>query len=421
MTFSYDYADLKEVLESNPTSFDKKYQITITDANVNVITTFENTYTALLAIIDAMPETTDQNKIDKWQAYIDLYNGDYSIAFAGNFSCWYIDTTVDFVYNKIVYTPGQLVYWYYGALYSLDNIEVTPVFTFEKKFLSVLVSKFFNNEQFEQYPDFVEFLRTWLRYLETDVNADGNSGAYAIISKINSYADVDTVPDVIILEFMKHYASVFSSDEVLNAIDYFTSAGVVNYEHVRYFLRISRLWFNSKANINSIFVIYRMLQKNLRIRYTARQLLKCSAYENHSIYAYSSASGALTVTDDYWPVSYISAKATDTDLDLLFHTHGQDLDTDRHGAFDDKIIWGYYGLIFDTDHDIYQSKLLLRRVVQPTGIAYYFKQFDYTITAGWGTQQFGSDTFGTVPVVNTYQNIQTIDGQNLTVKYLGLP
>lgn len=309
MDFNLDYLDLLEQLQNSDNAFGGKYFGEITDSSTGVLSAWDSAYAIHLASIDAMPESTDNEKELKWAAYVALYDGTYDISFTGNFTLFRIATSIDFVHSAVTYSPGQVIFWFAGAYYTIDELDQTTEFDWDKKFLSIFTSRFFTENQHEEYPNFVEFMREWMRYVETEENEDGVRGFYSILSKIEQYPNPDLAPSAIIPEHLRQLALPFH--ESMEMIPYFKDGSSLDYDKIRHFLRFARMWMRNRANRESIHTLFAMLGSKARVTATQDMLFRVSDYQNDFTYNETEVAESVTTAEDFTDWSANGVIATD--------------------------------------------------------------------------------------------------------------
>jgi len=91
-----------------------------------------------------------------------------------------------------------------------------------KKYLSVLTSRFFTNEELEEYPNFTKFIQLWLEQSESmyiDSTGKRRYGFWRVLSQLDSFVDIERVPDLSLKMMIDVFAQEFSDN--ISFIPYF--------------------------------------------------------------------------------------------------------------------------------------------------------------------------------------------------------
>lgn len=259
-----DYQLVYQSLVDDIANFQLKFGGHIT-ADSTLFDSWINAINSAKTSIDALPVATSTEQVIKNDAYVSFYD-------AYNFTSFFVTAEDGYVYDNVNYASGTLIYWFTGTIHSFENInsDEDTSFDISKKYLSPMIYRFFDSEMFEQYPEFIEFAKQWLMYCDENF--------WKILQYSDKLNDVENCPDDIIEQMFQSHNTVFGRNQQYKKIDYFLNGTVVDHDKVRHFMRISRAFNLSRGNMDSIFTLFKMLGKQLRIRYPHQQLLRCSPY-----------------------------------------------------------------------------------------------------------------------------------------------
>lgn len=262
-----------------------------------------------------------------------------------------------------------------------------------KKYLSTLVERFFSNYQLEEEPDFVEFVKLWMKHAEESYIDDNGYERYSFwktLSNLEDFVDIDEVPNSLLLQFMNHYAENFYN--IVENVPYFVEWEIdhfgnrhrvldeygniiYKYNNIRNFLKTSRVFFSSKGSYYSILYLFKLFGGKLDIVPLDRDLVRSS--------------------DKNTVLSAINPKTK-----RLAHLHGIDPDpyVEKLNRLEsgDKAIreWWYthyaYRLHTDLDEEVYKPIVL--EILHPAGMKCVWKTFDMDSPIdGWGIDSWGSN------------------------------
>jgi len=264
-----------------------------------------------------------------------------------------------------------------------------------KKYLSVLVDRFFSRYQHEESPNFVEFVRLWFKYAEESyVDESGNTrfSFWKTLSNLENFIDIDEVPNELLKYMMEHYASNFSNiledipffvewdiDEFGNRHRVVDSFGniIYRYDNMRLFLRTSRKFFQSKGSYYSYMYLFKLFGGTLEIRVLDKDIIRLSDTKH-----------------------VLSAPHPQTNR--MSHIHGIDPDpydpsrsvmkVDSRGALVPIRDWWYtfyaYQLVTNLEEEIYKPIIL--ELIHPAGMKCVWKTIENTADAiGWGYDGWG--------------------------------
>jgi hypothetical protein len=249
-----------------------------------------------------------------------------------------------------------------------------------QKYLSVLIDRFFSRYQLEEYPDFVEFVKQWMEYSEeTYVDDNGNTkiSFWRTLSNLENFIDIERVPNELLLTFLDHYAENFKYHienipffveweindvgQRTRRLDEKYGKIIYKYNNIRYFLKNSRKFFNSKGNYNSYLYMFKMFGGKCTIFPLEKCILKSSDKQ-----------------------SVLSSK--NNNYNKLYHIHGVDT------VSKDRDWWySYYSYRLETDLDEELYKPIILDLIHPSGTHCVWKKTaDVETNIGWGYDAWGN-------------------------------
>lgn len=257
-----------------------------------------------------------------------------------------------------------------------------------KKYLSALVERFFNNYLYEEYPLFVEFIQEWFKYAESsyvDENGETKFGFWKTLSNLQYFIDIENVPNEVLKYFMMEYANNFK--DIYENIPYFVefetdswgnmrkvldSYGnpIYKYDNIRLFLKTSKKFFQSKGNYNSFYYLFKLFGGVLKIQPLDKLIIKSS--DGKSVLS--------SVNNDYGK---------------LYHIHGVYPDpyiTNRENSSYDWW-YTYYSYELTTDLDEKYYKPLVLELLNPAGMYCKWNKIDNPEDLeGWGINSWGDSS-----------------------------
>ena len=329
-----------------------------------------------------------------------------------NYECWYIKL-IDgekFEYNNDTYYNGDFIFYYNGEWINIPNVDMYNVDDLARhKYLSALTNRFLPSYLINNFPNFVQFIREYLKICD--------NGWYKIICNISDYGNIDKMPNDVLLLAVSQYAISFTSN--LKNIRYFYNENTkqYRYDNIRNFLRISRKYLSCKGTAQSIFFLYDMIfynksdisETNVEIVLPYERILKISDYNailnesevgkpqsgNYSeetasdqseiIYIYpSTISGKDDVvyyTYPYGTKKFINEEGEEETepimhhYDNLSHLHGTD--EDDIDDMNESMTYGYFTVMLH--HNLNNPKEfaeMFEELVKPTGIKMVWKKMN---------------------------------------------
>lgn len=289
----------------------------------------------------------------------------------------------------------------------------------KKKYLSVLVDRFFSRYQQEEQPLFVEFVKKWFEYAEesyVDTNGITKYSFWKIFSELDNYIDVDLVPNEVLYYFMQHYANNLSNviEDIPFFVEYETDAlGVSSkvrdeygniiyrYDNIRVFLKVSKKFFSSKGSYYSLMFLFKLFGGSLEIIPLYKDIFMLSD-KNHLM------------------------SAPNTKTNRLSHWHGIDPDPYKIDNRTYKIKNGKYVPIRDWWYTFYSYKIktnlseeiykpIILELVNPSGMKCVWQEVeDNSDSVGWGFDDWGNpeqdNTWGSVLNIQSPRiNVSTND------------
>lgn len=269
----------------------------------------------------------------------------------------------------------------------------------KNKYLSILIDRFFNDYQKYEYKDYVQFVKEFLEYSESSfIDKDGTVkyGFWKTLSQLDTFIDVDYVPNELLMAFMNHYANNFS--QYITHIPYFTqwyvdefgvkkrykdsnNNFVYKYKNIRLFLKLSKKFFLNKGDYKSLLFLFKMFDGSCKITPLGRDIIKSS--------------------DDYTVLSAPNPKTN-----RISHFHGiypDPYNNPRNYSFEKKfegVDWWYsfysYEIETNLEEEIY--KPLVLELTNPAGMYCVWKTKTSPDNKGWGVDAWGN------PLPGNYQN-----------------
>jgi hypothetical protein len=420
-TFTRDWAEEYATYSSDLEIISGNFQSRVEDGDETVLDSFDAVYESYLELITSLPETDSKEGQYKADAYDALYNGTIDDlvpslsgdgAFAGNWASWYVDTTEDLTLpDGQIAEAGQTVLWHGGLWYIFDAADV-PV-NEERKYLQALITRFFGPEIFDNYPDFADLCLEFLKYLDSAELPDGTVGAYYLSQQLNRFFDIDRAPTFALQGILLESAMPFGADDAFYGIPYFVQTDdegteTPDYDSIRNFARIARRWTHEKGSLASLFVLFRMLLSNLRVRLAWKQVLRMSSYNDEHEASYDNNNN-LTYTAAESPFNYAGMREGDTDTGLITHAHGvesniqtlpsgKQIRKDTNGTvlktYENDATWSMYALVFDTDADIQKYWEMVELLWKPGGVPITWRDRTFSLVGTFGVTPFGEGSFG---------------------------
>jgi len=265
-----------------------------------------------------------------------------------------------------------------------------------KKYLSIMVDRFFSRYQHEEQPQFVNFVKQWFKYAEESyIDEDGSTkfSFWRTLSNIEDFIDIDKVPNELLKYFMEHYANNFSN--IIENIPFFVewdidswgnrhrvkdSNGniIYRYDNIRMFLKTSRKFFLSKGSYYSFMYLFKLFGGSLEIIPLDRDIIRTSD-----------------------PRHLLSAPNPKTNR--MSHVHGIDPDpydpnrktikVNSIGGIIPIRDWWYtfysYKIITDLSEEFYKPIVL--EICHPAGMKCTWKEkIDTSKLDGWGYNSWGN-------------------------------
>lgn len=261
-----------------------------------------------------------------------------------------------------------------------------------KKYLSILVDKFFSRYQHEEQPEFVKFVQQWFKYAEetyTDEHGNIKFGFWKAISNLENFIDIDMVPNELLRVFVEHYADNFN--KVFEQIPFFVEWGttpegeykkirdeygnvIYKYNNIRMFLKTSRKFFASKGSYYSFMYLFRLFGGECQIHPLEKDIIR-SSNKNMVLSAPNPHTGKLSHLHGITPDPY---KVTP-------ETH--------HPNKKPKLDWWYtfysYCIYTNLNEEIYKPIVL--ELVNPSGFKCVWKNVPTVSDYGWGYSEWGED------------------------------
>jgi len=260
-----------------------------------------------------------------------------------------------------------------------------------KKYLSVLVDRFFNKYQREEFPQFVDFVKEWFKFSEEsylDENGDVKMNFWKVLSNLDNFIDVNEVPNELLLIFMQQYVSNFSN--VIENIPYFVEWGtdqtgiryrildsndnvIYRYNNIRTFLKTYRKFLLSKGSYYSIYYLFKLFGGTCQIYPLWKDILITSS-KNHVLSAPNLHTGNLSHLHGIYPNPYTSPEGTKPD-------------------------WWYtwYAYMIKTDLDETLYKPIVEQLVNPAGFKITWRQTQDE-NLGWGLNNWNDNWGDTLAV-----------------------
>ena len=351
-----------------------------------------------------------------------------------NYECWYIKLVdgESFTYDNTKYYNGDFIFYYNKEWIYIPNVDIYNEDDLARhKYLSALTNRFLPSYIINNFPNFVQFIREYLKICDNTW--------YKIICNIADYGNIDKMPDDILVLAVSQYAVSFTPN--LKSIKYFydSKKNQYRYDNIRNFLRISRRYLSCKGTAQSIFFLYDMLffsesnikDTNVEIVLPYERILKLSDYnaivrdskgsnpesgsfsdentDDKSIieYVYPSALSGRNDAEYYtYEYDYTNPKAEKAEeskyeikdefdlveynddttaennssqkihfYDNLSHLHGTDIeDIDDMG---EEVTYGYYTVLLH--HNLENPKEfaeMFEELIKPTGVRMVWKKMD---------------------------------------------
>lgn len=311
-----------------------------------------------------------------------------------DFDWWKIDLNSgkSFVYNNKTFNNGDLIYYIDGDWYTIPDISnfSDDDILFDKKYLSVLIDKFFDSDIIQNYPNFIKIIKGWLEqcdfgYTHHEKDKDGKwissqnvDGFWKIINELEGFGDIDRIPDgqALLLALSQYSIQIYQN---IKQIPYFYNDidETYNYNNIRYFLRVSKLFAQSKGSPTSLFFFFKLIQEKLEIRFPYKQIIKLS--EISPVY---NEDGTVAYTEDEYgekrirfnPSSVINGNENIKDIDSLCHIQGYDEFT--------GIRWAPYTLILKTNYsatfgksenEVSNFRSMIEEILKPVGVEFFWR------------------------------------------------
>lgn len=265
-----------------------------------------------------------------------------------------------------------------------------------KKYLSILTERFFNQYQHENQKPFVDFVVQWFKYAEesyVDDNGDTKFAFWKVMSNLENFINIDNIPNELLRVFLTHYANNFDSciENIPFFVEFETDAFgnltrvvdsygkiIYKYDNIRLFLKTCKKFFASKGSYYSFLYLFRLFGGSLKMVPIKEDILILSD-PNHKLSA-PNAHGRMS------------------------HLHGI-----YNPATPEQKEWWYtyytYRLETDLPENIYKPIIL--ELVHPAGTKCMWKQkVNSAVLHGFGYDAFGQND----SKIDDWGNILSLSG-----------
>ena len=271
----------------------------------------------------------------------------------------------------------------------------------DKKYLSILVDRFFSRYQHEEQPNFVEFVKLWFKHAEQSYMDDDGITHFSFwktLGELDNFIDVDKVPNELLRTFITQYANNFDKliENIPFFVEYETDPGgfktqvrdeygniVYKYNNIRMFLKTSKKFFSSKGSYYAIMYMFRIFGGSLEIVPVKEDIITLS--NPNCVLSAPNSKGRMAHLHGIHPNPYTTRPETHK--------------LDSNGVMKPKLDWWYshytYEIRTNLEEDFY--KPLLLEVAHPAGMKCIWKVVpDTSLLDGWGYDDWGTDGWGSV-------------------------
>jgi hypothetical protein len=272
----------------------------------------------------------------------------------------------------------------------------------DKKYLSILVDRFFSRYQHEEQSNYVEFAKLWLKHAEEsyiDENGITRFSFWKTLSNLDNFIDIDKVPNEVLRLLLEQYADNFKNviENIPFFVEYETDVFgykdrvrdeygnlIYKYDNIRMFLKTSKKFFSSKGSYYAIMYMFKIFGGSLEIIPVERDIL-IPSNKNHILSAknpitrrYSHLHGIhpnpYVVSDNYYKRNTNGVMVPIQDWWYTYYT---------------------YKIITNLKEDFY--KPLLLEVAHPAGMKCIWEEkIDGSLLTGWGYDDWGTDNWGSI-------------------------